>query len=52
MILITDGENHEGDPVAEAKKASQEGITIYTIGIGSPEGELVIVRIKTEIVRI
>ena len=44
MILITDGENHEGDPVAEAKKASQEGITIYTIGIGSPEGELVIVQ--------
>ena len=44
LILITDGENHEGDPVAGAKAAAQEGITIYTIGIGSPEGELVVIQ--------
>ncbi len=43
LILITDGENHEGDPVAAAQKAREEGITIYTVGIGSPEGELILV---------
>jgi Ca-activated chloride channel family protein len=38
LILITDGEDHEGDPVEAAKEAAQEGIVIYTIGIGSPQG--------------
>jgi Ca-activated chloride channel family protein len=42
LILISDGENHEGDPVGEAKQAAEAGITIYTIGIGSPEGELIV----------
>jgi len=36
LIIITDGENHEADPVAAAKKAHEEGITIHTIGIGKP----------------
>lgn len=44
LIIITDGENHEGDPVSQAKAAVKEGIAVYTIGIGSPEGELIIVR--------
>lgn len=44
LILITDGENHEGDPVSEAKRAADEGITIYTIGLGSPHGELILLR--------
>jgi Ca-activated chloride channel family protein len=38
LILITDGEGHEGDPVSEADKAGKEGVTIYAIGIGKPEG--------------
>jgi Ca-activated chloride channel homolog len=38
MIIITDGENHEDDPVAKAKEAAAAGIVIYTIGIGSAEG--------------
>lgn len=38
MIIITDGENHEDDPVAAAEEASKAGIIIHTIGIGSPEG--------------
>lgn len=44
LILISDGENHEGDPVNEAKQAAAAGITIYTIGIGSPEGELIVTK--------
>jgi len=38
MIIITDGENHEDDPVSEAQEAAQGGIVIHTIGIGSTEG--------------
>lgn len=39
IILITDGENHEDDPVAVAKEAAEMGIKVYCIGVGSPEGE-------------
>jgi Ca-activated chloride channel homolog len=38
LIIITDGENHEDDPIAAAKDAAEQGITIHTIGMGSPEG--------------
>ena len=38
IIVITDGENHEDDPVAAAKQAFDMGIRVYTIGVGSPEG--------------
>jgi len=38
MIIITDGENHEDDAVGAAKKASDQGIFIYTIGMGLPQG--------------
>jgi Ca-activated chloride channel family protein len=38
LVLITDGEDHEGDPVAVAKEATKDGIVIYTIGIGSQQG--------------
>lgn len=38
IILITDGEGHDGDAVAAARRAREQGIRIYTIGIGTPEG--------------
>jgi Ca-activated chloride channel family protein len=38
IIIITDGENHEDDPVKDAEEASKAGIVIHTIGIGSTEG--------------
>ncbi|MBQ8307333.1 MAG: VWA domain-containing protein [Alistipes sp.] len=38
IILITDGEGHEGDLEQAAQRAKAEGIRIYTIGIGTPEG--------------
>ena len=38
IILVTDGENHEDDALAVAKRAAEMGIRIYTIGIGTPEG--------------
>jgi Ca-activated chloride channel family protein len=38
LIIITDGENHEDDPVSQAEEAAKTGIIIHTIGIGSAEG--------------
>jgi Ca-activated chloride channel family protein len=38
LIIISDGENHEDDPVEAAQLAVKEGIKIYAIGIGSPQG--------------
>jgi len=38
LILITDGEDHEGDPLGAAKEAKEAGIQIYAIGIGAAEG--------------
>ncbi|KPK85153.1 MAG: hypothetical protein AMS27_08120 [Bacteroides sp. SM23_62_1] len=38
LIVITDGENHEDDAVEAARMAAEKGITVHTIGIGSPEG--------------
>jgi len=39
LVLITDGEDHESNPIEAAKIASKEGIRIYAIGIGSVQGE-------------
>lgn len=39
ILIISDGENHEGDVKAACKKAVEKGIRIYTIGMGSPQGE-------------
>ena len=39
IIVITDGENHEDDPVAAAKQAAELGIRVFAIGVGSPEGK-------------
>lgn len=39
IIVISDGENHEDDPVAAAKDAAEMGIKVYTIGVGSAEGQ-------------
>ena len=38
LVLISDGEDQEGDAAAAAKKAADEGIIIYTIGVGSESG--------------
>ena len=39
IIVISDGENHEDDPVAAAKQAAELGIKVYTIGVGSAQGQ-------------
>ncbi len=41
IVLITDGEDTEGDPIAAAEEAANAGIRIYAIGVGTSEGELI-----------
>lgn len=38
IILITDGEAHDADAVEAARRAAEQGIRIFCIGIGTPEG--------------
>ena len=38
VILITDGENHSGDPLKVAQWATEQGVRIFTIGIGKDSG--------------
>lgn len=39
IVVITDGENHETDPISVADSASEQGIIVHTIGVGSTLGE-------------
>lgn len=38
IIIITDGEDHEGDVMETVKSAVDKDILIYTIGLGQPGG--------------
>ncbi len=38
IIVLTDGENHEDDAIVAAKDAADQGVKVYTIGLGSPDG--------------
>ena len=66
IVVITDGENHEDDPVAAAKQAAELGIRVYAIGVGTAagqpipkdggymknkEGEMVVTRLDESILR-
>ncbi|MBO7644383.1 MAG: VWA domain-containing protein [Bacteroidales bacterium] len=39
IVVITDGENHEDDAADAAKQAAELGIKVYTIGVGSVQGQ-------------
>ena len=47
ILLLTDGEGHEGNPVDAAAGAADAEVTIYAIGFGSPEGEPIPIRDDT-----
>ena len=38
IIVITDGEDHEGGALEAAKEAKQRGMNTYVLGVGSPNG--------------
>ncbi len=41
IVLLTDGEDHTGDPLDAALKAANKGIIIHVLGIGSDSPELI-----------
>ncbi len=41
LVMMTDGEDHETDPVAAAQELADQGVLIYTIGFGTQEGETI-----------
>ena len=44
IILVTDGENINGDPEHAARRAANNGIRIFTVGIGTTAGEIIPIR--------
>lgn len=44
LVLFTDGEDQDSEAVAAAEKAAKEGMIIFTVGIGTPDGELLRIR--------
>ena len=42
IVVITDGENHEDDAVAAAKMAADHGVRVFTIGVGSQDGTVIL----------
>ena len=38
IVIITDGENHEGGAEEAARIAAEKGIHVYVLGVGLPEG--------------
>lgn len=47
IIVISDGENHEDDAVSSAKAATEKGVVVHTIGIGSTDGSPIPISGKT-----
>ncbi|MBM4079657.1 MAG: VWA domain-containing protein, partial [Planctomycetes bacterium] len=41
IILITDGEDHEGNPLEAAKEAKKQGVVVFPIGAGTREGSYI-----------
>ena len=39
VLLFTDGEDHEGEPVRAAAELAQAGIRVFVVGVGSKSGE-------------
>jgi Ca-activated chloride channel family protein len=44
LVMVTDGESHEGDALGAAREAAEDGVVIFTIGVGTTEGHTVPLR--------
>ncbi|MBI4660486.1 MAG: VWA domain-containing protein [Verrucomicrobia bacterium] len=47
LILLTDGEDHEAGAMEATQKAVEQGLRIFTVGVGTPNGELLRSRDET-----
>lgn len=41
LIILSDGENHGENALDQAREARVEGLALYTVGVGTPEGETI-----------
>ncbi|MEO8903706.1 MAG: VWA domain-containing protein, partial [Polyangiaceae bacterium] len=41
LVLLTDGEDLAGDALGAAQSAAKQGLVVYTVGVGTPRGELI-----------
>lgn len=41
LILITDGDDHEGEPLRALDRLKEKNIRVFCVGVGSPAGELI-----------
>ncbi|MFQ6673971.1 MAG: VWA domain-containing protein [Fidelibacterota bacterium] len=41
LIVVTDGEDHEGEVLEMARKAAKSGVAIHTVGVGTRAGSLI-----------
>jgi len=41
VVLVTDGEDEEGDALTAARRAHEKGVRIFTVGVGTREGDLI-----------
>ena len=39
LLILSDGETHEGDSIRAARRAARSGVVIYTVGFGTDRGE-------------
>ncbi|MEA1882487.1 MAG: VWA domain-containing protein [Candidatus Marinimicrobia bacterium] len=46
LVLVTDGEDHEGQAVDLAEQAAERGMIVHTVGVGSQSGSLIPVQDK------
>lgn len=44
LVLFTDGEDHDGNALEAARSAAKDGLRIFTVGVGTPKGELLSTR--------
>ena len=40
LVLFTDGEDHDSNALEAARNAAKEGLRIFTVGVGTPSGEM------------
>ena len=44
LVIVTDGEDLEGDVAEATRRAKEDGVLIFTVGVGTPEGRPIPVR--------
>lgn len=50
LFIVSDGEDHEENSLEVSKKASKEGIKVYTVGVGSEKGGPIPIRNNGQVI--